>query len=48
MLCIVYHACSLGTQTPELDSESSVAELYQKALFLPRSSLQNLEEIGEG
>lgn len=34
------------TWSPQL--EPSLADLQQRALFLPRSSLQNLQEIGEG
>ena len=28
--------------------EPSLADLHQKALFLPRSTLDHLEEIGQG
>ena len=42
ILC--FHA---GTQSSQL--ELSLADLEQKALFLPRSALsKNLEEIGQG
>jgi hypothetical protein len=35
-----------GTQICGL--EPSLADLHQKALFLPRSTLQKLKEIGKG
>lgn len=39
--------CVLGTELPDL--ETSLADLEQKALFLPRSALgDNFEVIGTG
>ena len=41
-----FYQCRLETQTFGL--EPSLADLHQRALFLPRSTLRNLVEIGQG
>ena len=38
----------ISSETQSSGPEPSLADLYQKSLWLSRSALQNLEEVGQG